>query len=148
MFDETGTLFSNTENTTMLLSTVLDWQPRGSLIAALEKSPPGRNTDTIVSFFELNGLKRSEFDHCEGRSTLNNDPIISLVWNSSSDLLAMRKRHCIELWYRSNYVWMCKSSIFARRKGEDGEGALDGIKFFTWDSQFSYKYAIIKLYPL
>ena len=108
-------------------------------MVSLEKSPPGRNTDAIVSFFELNGLKRSEFDCSEGRSTLNQDKILSLVWNNTSDLLAMRKRHCIELWYRSNYVWMCKSSIFSRRKGDDGKGALDGIKFFTWDKQFAYK---------
>lgn len=83
----------------------LAWQPSGSIIAA-----SALQSSQIV-FFERNGLRRYEFFLKEERPEY--DTVVKrLSWNADSTILAVHlerrglqdygKRHCIQLWRRSN----------------------------------------------
>ena len=126
-------MFSSTEDSINLNSDIIAWQPSGGLIASIEKQPSGKDGN-VVSFFELNGLKRSEFNPQEGRKA-DHEAILSMSWNSTSDVLVLRKTSSLELWHRSNYIWMLKGLVTRR----NFQNQVDNIKFFSWDREFAYK---------
>jgi len=133
-YDEHGALFSSTEDSINLSSDIIAWQPSGGLIATIEKQPAGK-VGTTISFFELNGLKRSEFNPNEGRAVASiDDPVLNLAWNAASDILVLRKANSLELWHRSNYMWMLKGLVTRAFRGQ-----VEGIKFFSWDRENAYK---------
>jgi hypothetical protein len=128
-------LFSSTDESIQLCSDIIAWQPTGGLIASLEKQPTGKD-GYLVSFFELNGLKRSDFNPRDGKQgDAENEPVLSMSWNGASDILVLRKASSLELWHRSNYVWMLKGLVTRREL----KNKVDGIKFFSWDREFAYK---------
>lgn len=94
-----------TSEVTPGLEGCLAWQPSGSIIAA-----SALNSSQII-FFERNGLRRYEFSLKDERPEY--DTLVRrLAWNADSTLLAVHlerrgvqdraKRHCIQLWRRSN----------------------------------------------
>lgn len=94
-----------TSEVTPGLEGCLAWQPSGSIIAASALN------STQIIFFERNGLRRYEFSLKEERPEYNT-LVRRLAWNADSTVLAVHlerrgeedraKRHCIQLWRRSN----------------------------------------------
>lgn len=139
-YDDTGKMYAESEEACVISSHCLAWQPSGGLIGTLCKTPSGA---TVVMFLELNGLKRSDFDPFEGRAKEDNEPVLDLLWNTSSDILALRKRSSVELWHRSNYFWMLKKTVNL----EDASGTVpkDGtLSYLSWDSELPYRYGVFR----
>jgi hypothetical protein len=112
VYDDTGALYSTTEECHPLLNACLEWQPSGGLIAAFGKSPHGK----VVFLFELNGLRRADFSpYDDRRDDGEQEEVQGLEWNSASNILAIKFKYSVELWTRSNYVWMKKKCLRAER---------------------------------
>lgn len=99
VFERNGTLSSVSEPCDYLDS-ILSFQPRGAVIAAIQQEPHQ------VVFFEKNGLRRYEF------ALHNSEKVLQLDWSTDSDILAIRYDTRIDLWTQKNYHWYRKSSVF------------------------------------
>jgi len=107
-------------------SPVLSWQPSGGLLATVEKLP-SQATD-VVTFLELNGLKRADFD-----PKIGNDKIVDIYWNHASDVLTLQTDTSdLYLWTRDNYAWMCKKRIAY----DENNGSICSV---IWDMDCPYK---------
>lgn len=97
VFERDGTLFSVSEPCDYL-SSLLSFQPRGAVIAAVQQQPHQ------IVFFEKNGLRRYEF-------ALQGDTVLGLDWSSDSEVLAVRYASHVDIWTQKNYHWYRKSII-------------------------------------
>lgn len=127
IFDENGNFHSKTEDENPLLDSILEWQPSGGLIASVGSTPHG----TVVSLFERNGLKRADFYPYEGKSEkYEENHIKELLWNPTSDILALVYSSKVELWCRNNYVWMRKLTLCGNR-----DANISNLCFVSWDHE-------------
>ncbi|CAG7729237.1 unnamed protein product [Allacma fusca] len=138
VYDEAGKLFSASDESIVFSSKCLSWQPSGGLIATLGVSP---SSSPNVTFLELNGLKRADFDPFEGRTSGDEKlPILEILWNANSDVLALKKEATVEMWVRSNYVWMCKKIIFPENTHDVKRST---ILSASWDLEIPYRFHLI-----
>ncbi|CAM6119410.1 unnamed protein product [Calypogeia fissa] len=121
---DTGTLHSNGEPLSYL-EPALSWSPSGACIATASNRADTREAPVVV-LFERNGLKRGSF----GILATPESKVLSLQWNSNSELLAAVIRDndwdCIQVWYRSNFHWYLKQ--------EWRYAASDNVKM-SWDPE-------------
>lgn len=94
------------------------WKPQGSLIACVQRNIRVIGEESLdLIFFERNGLRHGSF----GTRLSPNEPIKSISWNSSSEILSIILHNRIQLWTSKNYHWFLKQEIYA-----------DKITFAKW----------------
>lgn len=88
----------------------------------------------MISLFEKNGLKRADFFPYEGKKeTYEDDKIIKLTWNTTSNILAVVYKSKVELWGRNNYVWMRKLVLH----GSSSKSDVTSLIFIGWDREIN-----------
>lgn len=129
---ETGTVHAIGEPTPFI-QTALSWCPSGARIVTSCSQANNQSPPQIISF-EKNGLKRDKF-LLEGPPETQ---VISLKWNSNSELLAMVVKNQdwigVQIWNCSNYHWYLKQELRYPSSEElnvvwDPE---DAMKFVCW----------------
>jgi len=116
------------------LNSSLTWQPSGGLIAAFGYSPTSKNS---VLLFEKNGLQRAEFSVVSNETTeKDKDDIRGLEWNADSTILAIVYDTRVDLWTRSNYVWMLKRTV---KCSPPVTGDACSIIYAKWDYRLGSK---------
>lgn len=108
---------------------LLSWKPQGSQIASVQRSTDkGEENSLDIIFFERNGLRHYEFD---SRLPLD-EKIVSLCWNSNSEILTVVLNNSIQLWTTKNYHWYLKQEICS-----------SNIQYAKWhpEKEFTLMYA-------
>ena len=89
---------------------LLTWKPQGSQIVSVQRNTDKGDENSLdIIFFERNGLRHYEFD---SRLPLD-EKIVSLCWNSNSEILTVVLNNSIQLWTTKNYHWYLKQEIYS-----------------------------------
>jgi elongator complex protein 1 len=90
------------------LEGALSWRPSGNLIASTRRS----NDKIEVVFFERNGLRHGQFDLRFTSEELESlKKLLTLKWNSDSNVLAVSYPSKVQLWTMSNYHYYLKQEL-------------------------------------